>query len=104
MSKWKFVLASMGLSLCVAGAAMAQPQQPQQGQGRQRGNFDPAQARAQMMTRLKEQLGATDEEFTALQPKLEALMTAQRDAPGDGGGRGAAGTRGTRGGGNTRAD
>ena len=83
--------AILGFSLCLAGAALAQPQQ---GQGRQRGqggggNFDPAQMRAQMMTRIKEQLAATDEEFTALQPKLEAVMNAQRDTRGGGfGGRG----------------
>jgi hypothetical protein len=51
-------------------------------QNRQRGgaNADPATARERQLTRLKEQLGATDDEWKVLQPKVEALMTAQRDA------------------------
>jgi hypothetical protein len=54
------------------------------------------------MQRIKEQLGATDEEWTALQPKLEKLMTAQRDTRGGGFGRGGGRRRGgPDGGGNT---
>jgi hypothetical protein len=45
-----------------------------------RGNFDPAQFREQMMTRMKEQLGSNDDEWKVLSPKIEKLMTAQRDA------------------------
>jgi DNA repair exonuclease SbcCD ATPase subunit len=110
MNRWQMVLATVGLSLFVAGASLAQdntqPQQPQQGQGRRQrgqggqggGNFDPAQMRSQFLQRIKEQLGATDEEFAALQPKLEKLMTAQRDTRGGGGGRGGFGRRGGGGG------
>src|SRR5207302_2321689 len=103
MNRWQMVLATVGLSLFVAGASLAQDNtQPQQGQGqgrRQRGqggqggNVDPAQMRSQFLQRIKEQLGATDEEFAALQPKLEKLMTAQRDIRGGGGGRGGFGRR-----------
>jgi chromosome segregation ATPase len=43
-----------------------------------------------MMDQMKEDLGSTDDEFAALQPKIEAVMAAQRDAMGGmrfGGGR-----------------
>lgn len=49
-----------------------------------RGNFDPAQRRQQMMDRLKEQLGASDDEMQALMPKIEKVMQLQRDAGGGG--------------------
>jgi hypothetical protein len=87
-----FGAAFLGLSLCVAGSAMAQAQpgggagQPGQGGGRQRGgNFDPTQARQQFLSRIKEQMGATDEEWSAISPKLEAVMNAQRDTRNRGG-------------------
>jgi hypothetical protein len=94
MKNWKIGAAILGLALFVAGTSLAQNNQPGQGQGQGRrgggggGNFDPAQFRAQQMARIKEALGATDEEFTALQPKLEAVMTAQRDTRAGFGGRG----------------
>jgi Spy/CpxP family protein refolding chaperone len=44
------------------------------------GRGDPAQFRQRMMDQLKQQLGATDDEFAAIQPKIEAVMTLQRDA------------------------
>jgi peptidoglycan hydrolase CwlO-like protein len=43
------------------------------------GNFDPAQFRQRMMDNIKEQLGATDDEWQVLQPKIEKVMTSQRD-------------------------
>ena len=62
-------------------------QQQQQGQqGQQRGNFDPAQARERYLAQIKEQLGASDEEWKALQPKVEKVLTAQRDNRRGGGG------------------
>lgn len=81
-----------------------------------RGNFDPAQVRQQMEQRMKDGLGVTDEEYTVLQPKIQAVMEAQRDAtispfggrgnrggggggPGGGGGGGGGGGRGGFGGG-----
>ena len=55
--------------------------QPQPGGGR-------GQFMQQMMDRLKTQLGVSDDEFKALQPKIEAVMTAQRSTRGGiGGGR-----------------
>ena len=68
------------------GRQRGNQQQGQQGQ--QRGNFDPAQARERYLTQLKEQLGATDEEWKALQPKVEKVLTAQRDNRRGGGNRG----------------
>jgi Spy/CpxP family protein refolding chaperone len=68
---------------------MAQPQ----------GGFDPAQFRQQMNDRIKQMLGATDEEYQALQPKIEKLMTLQRDSRGGMGfGRGRGGPGGPPGG------
>lgn len=64
----------------VAAFGQAQPNQPQ-GRGN-RGNFDPQQFRQRMEDRLKEQLGVTDDEWKALQPKVEKVMDAQRDAMG----------------------
>ena len=78
------------LLLAAAPATFAQ----QQG----RGNFDPAQARERMEARMKEQLGVSDDEWKVLQPKVEKVMTAQRDARG-GGGFGFGGRGGRRGGG-----
>src|SRR5437764_12375408 len=105
MKMSKLAVAAMGLVLCVgSGSAMAQaqpgaqpgqPGQPGGGRGN-RGNFDPAQARERMLTRIKEQLGASDDEWKALQPAVEKVMTAQRDARG--GGRGGPGGPGGRGG------
>lgn len=75
-----------------------QPGQPgQPGQRGGRGNFDPAQFRQRIMDRLKEQLGATDDEMAALGPKIEKVMQLQRDASG-GGMRGMFGRRGGQGG------
>ena len=76
----------------------------QQGGRGQRGNFDPAAFQQQMMDRMKTDLKATDDEWKVIQPKLEKVMTAQRDSrTGWGGGRGGrgGGPGGPGGGGNT---
>jgi hypothetical protein len=49
----------------------------QGGQGRRRGNFDMSQIRQQMEDRLKEQLGTTDDEWAAIQPKLKKVFDLQ---------------------------
>jgi hypothetical protein len=67
------------------------------------GNFDPAQAQQRALDRIKTQLGATDDEWKVLQPKIEKLMTAQRDARAGGRGGAAGGRRGNRGGQNNAA-
>jgi hypothetical protein len=50
---------------------------------------DPAQFREQMMNRIKERMGATDDEWKVLEPKIEKVTTAQRNSRGGffGGGR-----------------
>lgn len=45
------------------------------GRGGNRGNFDPAQMRQRMLDNIKETLGASDEEWTVLSPKVEKVMT-----------------------------
>ena len=45
---------------------------------RGRGNFDPAQFREQMNQRMRERLGASEEEWKVLQPRIEKVQTAQR--------------------------
>lgn len=42
--------------------------------------FDPAEFRQRMMDRFKTELGATDDEFKALEPKIEKVFQAQREA------------------------
>jgi hypothetical protein len=71
------------------------------GGGRQRGNFDPAQMQQRMMERYKEVLEVNnDDEWNALQPMVQKVMDARRDAMG-GMGRGMFGPRrGGQGGGN----
>ena len=64
---------------------------------RAQNQFDPAQFRERMMNNIKERLGASDDEWKVISPKVEKVMTAQRDARG-GGGFGFGG-RGRRGGG-----
>lgn len=92
-----FLAASVLLgSLSVGAFGQAQPggnPPGQPGQPGGRGNFDPAQFRQRMMDRLKEQLGASDDEMQALMPKIEKVMQLQRDA-GGGGMRGMFGRRG----------
>ena len=81
-------VAAMGIvSVGLASAADAPAAGGDNGgarQGRQRGNFDPAQMRQQMSDRMKTAMGATDDEWKVLQPKIEAVQTAQRDTRGGG--------------------
>ncbi len=69
------------------------------GRGGQGGRqFDPAAMQQRMMQRLQERMGSTDDEFAAIKPKLEKVMTLQRDMQGGrgmmGGGRGGRGGNG----------
>jgi len=56
--------------------------------GRNRGGggnrWDPAEMRQRMRERMKEMLGASDEELQVLEPKIEHVMQLQRDAGGFG--------------------
>jgi hypothetical protein len=76
--------------------------QAQNNNNQRRGNFDPAQARERYLTSIKERLGASDDEWKVLQPKLEKVMTAQREGRAGFGFGGGGGRRG--GGGNGGGD
>jgi hypothetical protein len=49
-----------------------------------RGGFDPEQIRKRMAERLKETLGATDEEWKVLEPKIEKVIAAGMEVRGGG--------------------
>jgi hypothetical protein len=119
MSRSKKMLAAVlggtllaGIAIVPAVSVHAQQQDQQGGRrGGRGGNFDPGQSRQMMMERMKEQLGASDDEWKVLQPKVEKVMDSRRDAQtggggfgflggGGGGGRGGAGGPGGAGGGN----
>jgi hypothetical protein len=70
---------------------------------RGRGNLDPAAFRERITGMMKEQMGATDEEWKVIEPKLTKVWNARRDAGGRGGpgGFGGGGFAGNRGGDST---
>lgn len=92
MTSMKYAFSILALSACLAMPAMAQFQPGQgqggfqgqggQGQGQGRGGFDPAQMRQQQAQQMKEELGASDEEWAVLQPKIEKVTSLQADAGG----------------------
>jgi hypothetical protein len=58
------------------------------GGGGGRGNFDPAAFQQRMMDNVRDQLGFTnDTEWSAIQPMIQKVMDARRDAAGAGMGR-----------------
>ena len=77
---------AMFIAMLAIGAtsAFAQQQQQNNQQRGQRGggNFDPAQFRQRAMDRIKEQLGATDDEWKVIEPKVDKVMNAQRESRG----------------------
>lgn len=96
------------LVLAIGGPCFAQPgagggqDQGRRGQGQGDmgpGRFDPAQMRQRMMERMKEQLGADDQAWKVLEPRLTKVMELNRQV-GGGPGRGMffGGMRGNRGG------
>lgn len=98
-------------TLALCSFVMAQEQGGRRGDrgGQDRGgrNFDPAQMRERMMNRMKEEMGATDDEWKVLVPKLEKVMAAQRETRGGfgfGGFGGRGGPGGDRGGDRAASD
>ncbi len=92
MSDRKLSWALLAAILLVPALALTQDAPPQDRGGRG-GRADQGQMRERMLNNIKEQMGATDEQWKALQPKVEAVMTQQRDLRsasmgGMGGGRG----------------
>lgn len=106
MSRWKLACGLVVVTvLACVGATMAQEGRRAGGggQGQWGGRWDPEQMRQMMMDRIKESLGATDEEWTVIGPRYETVTTLARDARAGGGfgmfgRRGAFGGRGGRGG------
>ena len=76
MNRRTFWVSTLAVALAAPLFVFAQDQ----GGGRGRGNFNPEEFRKMMMDRLQERLGATPDEMQVLSPKLEKVMTAQRDA------------------------
>lgn len=66
-------VALMGLFAAIPSPSFAQERE----RGRDGGGFDMAQFRERMLNDLKERLGANDEEWTVLKPKIEKVQTAQ---------------------------
>jgi len=106
--KKMLALLAVAAALCVsADCALAQDNGGGGGGGRRGGgggggfgggNFDPAQFQQRMMDNVKERLGFTnDTEWSAVQPLVQKVMDARRDATAFG--RGGFGGRGGRGGG-----
>jgi hypothetical protein len=68
--------------------ALTQDARPGQEPGPRRGG-DPAQMRERMLNNIKEQMSVSDDQWKALAPKVEKVMTLQRELRGGGmGGRG----------------
>ncbi len=88
MTRRVLLLLAVGCALVAPSFARAQAQPQDNNNQNRRGNFDPAQFRERYMTSIKEQLKADDDEWKVLSPKIEKLMTAQRDTRGAGGFRG----------------
>jgi hypothetical protein len=58
------------------------------GGGGGRGRFDPTQMRQRMMQRIQQALGASDDEFAVLEPKIDAVVQLRMDVNGGMFGRG----------------
>ena len=91
------LLGLLAVTLLCVGVSLAQDRGGQGGGGRQR--MDPAQMRERMMDAFKQRMGATDEEWGVIEPKLAKVLEAQRDTRGGMGGMMGRGGRGNRGGG-----
>jgi Spy/CpxP family protein refolding chaperone len=77
--------------IALAASAVVAPAQ----ENNNRGNFNPEEFRARMAQRMKESLKVTDDEWSVLQPLIEKVTNAQRNASGGGfGGRDRGGDRG----------
>ncbi|MEW6254113.1 MAG: hypothetical protein AB1716_25980, partial [Planctomycetota bacterium] len=74
-----FVLAGL---LLIPALAVTQDAQPGQDQGRRRG--DPGQMRERMLNNIKEQMAVDEAQWKELAPKVEKVMTLQREARGGG--------------------
>ena len=93
------------LLAAATAALICLPIQTQAQGGGGRGNFDPEQMRQRMMERYKEMLGVTnDDEWKVIEPRIQKVTEARREATAGGGMRGMFGPGGRRGGGGGGAD
>lgn len=76
-----------GAALAQEPAAARPGDRPGGDRGGRRRGWDPARMRQRYLDRTKEILGMGDQEWQALQPKIEELMTLSREASSRGGGR-----------------
>lgn len=83
MARWKKGVVVVLVALLAAGGALM-AQEREEGRRRWRGRFDPEQMRQRMMERLQERLGADDEEWTVIGPRLEKVMELSRELRGPG--------------------
>jgi hypothetical protein len=74
MNRRSFWMMALGLSLCLP-ASLTFAQNRQGGGGG--GGFDPSAFKERRLNDLKDQLGATAEEWTVIQPKLDKVLTEQ---------------------------
>lgn len=71
------------LALVLAGLSVAQPPaRADRGGGQGPGRFDPERMRQMMADRMKEQLGADDEAWKVIQPRLMKVMDLNRQTSG----------------------
>ena len=87
MNRRSLCLSAVALVGLVAGTfslsfAQERERERDRDRGGDRGNFDPAQFRERMLNDLKERMGASDEEWQVLKPKIEKVQTAQMAAVG----------------------
>ncbi len=89
------VLVLVVAALAGAGVVLAQERAPRGRADAPRGRFDRAEIEARMMERMRETLGADEEEWAVLGPRLQEVMTLQRELDaGVGVGRAVVGFRG----------
>ncbi len=81
MQNW-LVMAAVAAALGVsANTSLAQQDNSGGGARQGRGNFDPAQMQQRMLERYKETLEVTnDDEWKALEPRIQKVMDARREA------------------------
>lgn len=87
--KLKALLAILVCCVLLSSVAFAGPDQggpggDRGGQRGPRGGFDRAAMQERMMNMMKERMGASDEEWTIIQPRLQEVMEIQRNAMGGG--------------------
>jgi hypothetical protein len=107
MKSWKILLLTLVIG-ALSGAAFAQGGGGGGGGGGRGGrgggaggpggNFDPAQMMAMRLGQIQQALGASDDEWTALSPAVQKVLTVQQNTNAGRGGMGGPGGRGGPGG------